>query len=164
MNRLPSVLVLAALAGACNRGPTDPALVANPAPLTDCSDDAFIAILGGGQAVVCRGLDNDPQVRACLEAPFTQKKPFAHVAELPGGPRLITVSTPERQVFQVRRFAGTRERVELFGCQPAPGMPDEELPYFCPFPDEAVAPIHRDTACGVLERARTLRRQRAGVK
>jgi hypothetical protein len=93
--RFPLVLVVATLAAACSRGPADPALVRNPAPLTDCSDEAFVAILGGGRAVQCKGLDTDPQVRSCVEAPFTKRVPYAHLVERPGQPRTITVYTPE---------------------------------------------------------------------
>lgn len=157
---LVPVLVLAALAAACSRKPADPALVENPAPLTDCSDAAFVTILGGGQAVECRGLREDAAVRACVEAPFTKRAPYAHVEERPGQPRLITVLTPEKKVYQVRRFQDPDgdERVDLFSCRAAPEMPRDDMPYFCPMPIESIAPVARGQACQVLERARTLRR------
>ena len=162
MSRLFIALLLAAVLGACSRTSSDPALAKNPAPLTDCSDDAFVSILGGGKAVVCTGENADPQVRACLEAPFTRGAPFAHVVRRPGQPVLITVRTPEQRVFQVRRFAEPGgERVDLFSCRPAPEMPQDELPFFCPLPGDNVAPVQRGKACDVLERARKLRRSAA---
>lgn len=162
MSRFPIALLCCVgciTLGACSRTPADPALVKDPAPLTDCSDDAFISILGGGRAVVCEGYDEDPQVRACIEAPFTRRVPVAHVRRLPGQPTVITVITPEREAYQVRRFARPGgDRVEMFVCARAPEMPPDELPFFCPLPGDRASPVHAAGACGVLERARSLRR------
>lgn len=159
MIRRSFALLFCATLCACSRSPSDPALVENPAPLTDCSDDAFISILGGGRAVVCVGEDRDPQVRACIEAPLARGVPFAHVSQRPGVPPHVTVRTPEKDMYQVWRFTKAgRERVEMYSCGWSPVMPADELPFFCPQPGGQIVPVHEAGACGVLERARKLRR------
>lgn len=167
MNRLSILLLVAAALslGACKRGPTDPALVEDTAPLTDCGEEAFIRILGGGRAVVCRGPDRDPAVRACIAPRVEAREPYAHVSEgVPGEPKRITVFTPERRVYQARWWPHPEgERVELFFCNRATEMPEDplELPYYCPGPGERGAPTAIGNSCQVLERARTIRRAEA---
>jgi hypothetical protein len=46
----------------------------------------------------------------------------------------------------------------MFLCRPAPEMPTDELPFFCPMPMDTVAPVSRGNACQVLEHARKIRR------
>jgi hypothetical protein len=167
MNRLSILLLVAAALslGACQRGPTDPGLVEDAAPLTDCSEEAFIRHLGGGRAVVCRGPEGDPAVRACIAPRVEGREPYAHVVDAaPGEPKRITVFTPERRVYQARFWPRPEgERVELWPCRRATEMPADplEMPYYCPLPGERGSATSIGSACEVLERARKIRQAEA---